>query len=174
MSSSMTWTPPEDLWSHESSSSSARSSFSAPGRSRVRRGFVRRLPHPAHFFRRRGPPAASLRDLPHGLRPSAMGDVFLFQARRAFRPKTTEGSARRRRRPHLPDLPHAGRQSRSPNRLGILQALGVLDPQGNYALWYGWSEMQRDLTEIKELAAQMRAEKTRAAAHSAAKATKQN
>ena len=30
----------------------------------------------------------------------------------------------------------------------------------DYALWYGWSEMQRDLTEIKELAAQMRREKT--------------
>jgi hydroxylamine dehydrogenase len=28
----------------------------------------------------------------------------------------------------------------------------------DYALWYGWSEMQRDLTEIKELAAQMRRE----------------
>jgi hypothetical protein len=31
-------------------------------------------------------------------------------------------------------------------------------------LWYGWSEMQRDLTEIKELSAQMRRE--RGAAHS--------
>lgn len=26
----------------------------------------------------------------------------------------------------------------------------------DYALWYGWSEMQRDLTEIKELAAEAR------------------
>jgi hypothetical protein len=26
----------------------------------------------------------------------------------------------------------------------------------DYALWYGWSEMQRDLTEIKTLAAEMR------------------
>jgi hypothetical protein len=26
-------------------------------------------------------------------------------------------------------------------------------------MWYGWSEMQRDLTEIKELAAEMRRER---------------
>jgi hypothetical protein len=26
----------------------------------------------------------------------------------------------------------------------------------DYAMWYGWSEMQRDLTEIKSLAAEMR------------------
>ena len=26
----------------------------------------------------------------------------------------------------------------------------------DYALWYGWSELKRDLTEIKELAAEMR------------------
>ena len=25
-----------------------------------------------------------------------------------------------------------------------------------YAMWYGWSEMQRDVTEIRELAAEMR------------------
>jgi hypothetical protein len=83
----------------------------------------------------------------------------------------------------------------------ILQALGVLDPEGyahpfpdlltfhdaptpveqtlfemhlkhrmrafqgtfhanpDYALWYGWSEMVRDLTEIEEMAARMRAAK---------------
>lgn len=29
----------------------------------------------------------------------------------------------------------------------------------DYALWYGWSEMQRDLTEIKELAVHMRRDK---------------
>ena len=29
----------------------------------------------------------------------------------------------------------------------------------DYALWYGWSEMQRDLTEIKELSTQMRRER---------------
>jgi hypothetical protein len=40
---------------------------------------------------------------------------------------------------------------------------GTFHGSPDYALWYGWSEMQRDLTEIKELAAQMRAEKTRAA-----------
>lgn len=36
---------------------------------------------------------------------------------------------------------------------------GTFHANPDYALWYGWSELQRDLTEIKELAAQMR-EKT--------------
>ncbi|MGB9074549.1 MAG: multiheme c-type cytochrome [Terriglobales bacterium] len=36
---------------------------------------------------------------------------------------------------------------------------GTFHGSPDYALWYGWSEMQRDLTEIKELAAQMRREK---------------
>ena len=35
---------------------------------------------------------------------------------------------------------------------------GTFHASPDYALWYGWSEMQRDLTEIKELAAQMRRE----------------
>jgi len=35
---------------------------------------------------------------------------------------------------------------------------GTFHANPDYALWYGWSEMQRDLTEIKELAAQMRGE----------------
>lgn len=33
---------------------------------------------------------------------------------------------------------------------------GVFHSNPDYALWYGWSAMQRDLTEIKELAASMR------------------
>ncbi len=33
---------------------------------------------------------------------------------------------------------------------------GTFHASPDYALWYGWSEMQRDLTEIKELSAQMR------------------
>jgi len=33
---------------------------------------------------------------------------------------------------------------------------GTFHANPDYALWYGWSEMQRDLTEIKELAAEMR------------------
>jgi hypothetical protein len=33
---------------------------------------------------------------------------------------------------------------------------GSFHSNPDYATWYGWSEMQRDLTEIKELAAQMR------------------
>lgn len=33
---------------------------------------------------------------------------------------------------------------------------GTFHASPDYALWYGWSEMQRDLTEIKELAATMR------------------
>jgi hypothetical protein len=36
---------------------------------------------------------------------------------------------------------------------------GTFHASPDYALWYGWSEMQRDLTEIKELAAQMRRDK---------------
>jgi hydroxylamine dehydrogenase len=33
---------------------------------------------------------------------------------------------------------------------------GTFHASPDYALWYGWNEMQRDLTEIKELAEQMR------------------
>jgi hydroxylamine dehydrogenase len=36
---------------------------------------------------------------------------------------------------------------------------GSFHASPDYALWYGWSEMQRDLTEIRELAATMRREK---------------
>jgi hydroxylamine dehydrogenase len=36
---------------------------------------------------------------------------------------------------------------------------GTFHASPDYAMWYGWSEMQRDLTEIKELAEQMRREK---------------
>ena len=41
---------------------------------------------------------------------------------------------------------------------------GTFHGSPDYALWYGWSEMQRDLTEIKELAVQLRRERPRAAA----------
>jgi len=34
---------------------------------------------------------------------------------------------------------------------------GTFHANPDYALWYGWSEMRRDLTEIKELAADLRA-----------------
>jgi hypothetical protein len=37
---------------------------------------------------------------------------------------------------------------------------GTFHASPDYALWYGWSEMQRDLTEIKERSAQMRREHT--------------
>lgn len=36
---------------------------------------------------------------------------------------------------------------------------GTFHANPDYALWYGWSEMVRDLEEIKEMAAQMRKEK---------------
>jgi hypothetical protein len=36
---------------------------------------------------------------------------------------------------------------------------GTFHANPDYALWYGWSEMVRDLAEIKELASQMRKEK---------------
>ena len=35
---------------------------------------------------------------------------------------------------------------------------GTFHASPDSALWYGWSEMQRDLTEIKELAADLREE----------------
>jgi hydroxylamine dehydrogenase len=38
---------------------------------------------------------------------------------------------------------------------------GTFHANPDYALWYGWSEMQRDLTEIKALAAEMQAAKRR-------------
>jgi len=39
---------------------------------------------------------------------------------------------------------------------------GTFHASPDYALWYGWSEMQRDLTEIHELAAEMRRNHVRA------------
>jgi hydroxylamine dehydrogenase len=44
---------------------------------------------------------------------------------------------------------------------------GTFHASPDYALWYGWSEMQRDLTEIQELAAQMRRNKATAGLKSA-------
>jgi hypothetical protein len=35
---------------------------------------------------------------------------------------------------------------------------GTFHANPDYALWYGWSEMVEDMTEIKTLAAQMRQE----------------
>ena len=35
---------------------------------------------------------------------------------------------------------------------------GTFHANPDYALWYGWSEMRQDLTEIKEMAEQMRRE----------------
>ena len=40
---------------------------------------------------------------------------------------------------------------------------GTFHASPDYALWYGWSEMQRDLTEIKEMAAKMRSKHVTAA-----------
>jgi hypothetical protein len=36
---------------------------------------------------------------------------------------------------------------------------GVFHANPDYALWYGWSEMQRDLTEIKTMAEDLRHKK---------------
>jgi hypothetical protein len=33
---------------------------------------------------------------------------------------------------------------------------GTFHANPDYALWYGWSEMKRDLTDIKAMAAEMR------------------
>ncbi len=43
------------------------------------------------------------------------------------------------------------------HRMRVFQ--GSFHANPDYALWYGWSEMQRDLTEIREHAADMRARK---------------
>ena len=40
------------------------------------------------------------------------------------------------------------------HRMGAFQ--GTFHANPDYALWYGWSEMQRDFTEIMEMAAEMR------------------
>ena len=40
---------------------------------------------------------------------------------------------------------------------------GTFHSSPDYALWYGWSQMQRDLTEIRELAENMRRNRTTAA-----------
>jgi hydroxylamine dehydrogenase len=46
---------------------------------------------------------------------------------------------------------------------------GTFHASPDYALWYGWSEMQRDLTEINELAAEMRRTHASARAQPASK-----
>jgi hydroxylamine dehydrogenase len=40
---------------------------------------------------------------------------------------------------------------------------GAFHANPDYSLWYGWSEMQRDLTEIKSMASEMRAQRQPAA-----------
>jgi hypothetical protein len=45
---------------------------------------------------------------------------------------------------------------------------GTFHANPDYALWYGWSEMQRDLAEIRHEAAQLRAAKAAAPAKAAA------
>jgi len=47
--------------------------------------------------------------------------------------------------------------------VGFTCVKGTFHGRPDYARCYGWSEMQRDLTEIQELAAQRRAGRTRAA-----------
>ena len=39
---------------------------------------------------------------------------------------------------------------------------GTFHANPDYALWYGWSEMRRDLTDIKEMADALRHEKSHA------------
>ena len=46
---------------------------------------------------------------------------------------------------------------------------GTFHGNPDYALWYGWSEMERDLTEIKFLAKEMRREHASAAPPAPAK-----
>ncbi len=51
---------------------------------------------------------------------------------------------------------------------------GTFHASPDYALWYGWSEMQRDLTEIQEAAAEIRRSGHAPAAVSVAPAVKQS
>jgi hypothetical protein len=46
---------------------------------------------------------------------------------------------------------------------------GTFHANPDYALWYGWSEMQRDLSEINHMAEQLRAAKRAVPAKRAAK-----
>ncbi len=39
---------------------------------------------------------------------------------------------------------------------------GTFHANPDYALWYGWSEMQRDLAEIKSLAAELKEQRSNA------------
>ena len=43
------------------------------------------------------------------------------------------------------------------HRMRAFQGTFHMNP--DYALWYGWSEMRRDLTEINQIAKELRAEK---------------
>ncbi len=94
------------------------------------------LPHPARLLEGRGAEAAGLHDLPHGLRPPAVGDVVDLEARRD-RPL----DRRPRSRAGLPDLPHARRRPRREDRVGLsrgapargrrgVDGLPRVDPQG--------------------------------------------
>jgi len=46
---------------------------------------------------------------------------------------------------------------------------GTFHANPDYALWYGWSEMQRDLTEINHMAEELRAAKAAVPAKRTAK-----
>ena len=74
---------------------------------RLRRGELRLLPHPPHLLGEGGPRAAGVQELPHGVRPRAVGDVRRLQARRPPRAREARRAAPTAVRPHLPDLPHA-------------------------------------------------------------------
>ena len=118
----------------------------------VRLGVVRRLPYAPPVLGRGGAGAAGVPDVPHGDRPPAMGDVLVVQARRATPPEAERHAAGRSRGAHLPDVPHAPRRTArsappggswpcacpwrrirrgAADQTTILQALDVLDPEGN-------------------------------------------
>jgi hypothetical protein len=44
------------------------------------------------------------------------------------------------------------------HRMTAVIRSGTFHANPDYALWYGWSEMRRDLAEIKEAAAQLHKE----------------
>ena len=85
----------------------------------VRPVVLRRLPYPSSLLGEGGHGTAGVQDVPHGLRPSAVGDVLVLQARRAAPAQAERHAASARRGAHVPDLPHAPGRPRRADRVGV-------------------------------------------------------
>ena len=86
----------------------------------LRPRLLRRLPHAARLLGRGSAPAAGLPDLPHGLRPPAVGDVLGLQARCPLPAEAERHLPETTAAPDVPDLPHAAtREPRGPDAVGL-------------------------------------------------------